>query len=64
MGHTVNSPYCEHSRDHDLVSSVDGDSVITGDCFSQTSVENLNGELAAVRSSGVSAIARCPQGES
>ena len=36
---------------------------MAGVCFSQTSV-TLAGDLAAVRISGVSVIARCPQGES
>ena len=38
--------------------------IVSGDSFSKTSIKISDGDFAAVRISGVSVIARCPQGES
>ena len=59
LWYTVNSRHSGHPRDHDLVSVI----ARAGVYFSQTSVTFV-GDLAAVRNSGVSVIARCPQGGS
>ena len=61
---TVNSRYCRHSHDSEFVSSIKR--VRNNRRLFQSSVYEKNsvGDFAAVRISGVSIIARCPQGES
>ena len=59
---TVNSRYSGHPRDRDLVSVIA--TVRNSGSLFQSNVCNFRRGLAAVHNSGVSVIARCPQGES
>ena len=61
--YTINSRYCGHSRDRELESSIER--VRNNGGLSQSNVYKKisGGDLAAIRISGVSVIARCLQGE-
>ena len=54
---TVNCHYCRHSRDRELVSSIER-------VQQEIAQKKFRGDLAAVRISRVSVKVRCPQGES